>query len=199
MISKNKKNKGLARGRPTAEGITRHDAGFTLVETLIAVLILSIAIAGPLTIASKGLNAALVAKNQTTAAFLAQDAMEYLRFARDTNRLEGQDWLNGPAASDPTTLKECISPKTCYLDSTAQNPTSPRVCGGSTCGVMNYDATNHVYNYDNAATPTIFTRTIEIITQAANTEVTAKVTVSWKDAGGVARQVVVQENMFNWQ
>lgn len=173
--------------------------GFTLVETLIAVLILSIAIAGPLTIASKGLNAALIAKNQATAAFLAQDAMEYLRFARDTNRLENQDWLDGPSATDSTTLTQCESPKTCYLDSTAQNPTFPHACANSGCDPISYDATNHIYNYDSAATASIFTRTIELITQAPNKEILAKVTVSWRDTGGVTRQVVVQENMFNWQ
>ena len=49
--------------------------GFTLIETLIAVLILTTAIAGPLTIASKGLTATLVAKDQISAFYLAQDAV----------------------------------------------------------------------------------------------------------------------------
>lgn len=53
--------------------------GFTLVETLVAIAILMIAIAGPLTIASKGLTAATYAKNQVIASFLAQDLIEYVK------------------------------------------------------------------------------------------------------------------------
>lgn len=53
--------------------------GFTLVETLVAVAMLMIAIAGPLTIVSKGLTAATYAKNQVIASFLAQDLIEYIK------------------------------------------------------------------------------------------------------------------------
>ncbi len=64
-LKNNSQNKGLR--------------GFTLVETLVAIAILMIAIAGPLTIASKGLTAATYAKNQVIASFLAQDLIEYVK------------------------------------------------------------------------------------------------------------------------
>jgi len=57
--------------------------GFTLVETLVAVAVLMIAIAGPLVIASKGLSAALFARDQMIASFLAQESMEVVKNTRD--------------------------------------------------------------------------------------------------------------------
>src|SRR3989338_5317255 len=50
--------------------------GFTLIETLIAVLLLSVAVTGPLTIASKGLTATLTAKDQFVAYYLDSLAVD---------------------------------------------------------------------------------------------------------------------------
>ncbi len=60
-----------------------YNKGFTIVETLVAVTILMISIAGPLTIANKSLMAAIYAKDQVTASFLAQDLMEDIKNQRD--------------------------------------------------------------------------------------------------------------------
>jgi hypothetical protein len=57
-------------------------SGFTIVETLVAVAILMIAIAGPLTIVNKSLRAAMEAQDQVTAAYLAQDVIETPDFSR---------------------------------------------------------------------------------------------------------------------
>ncbi len=61
---------------------TKHK-GFTIIETLVAITILMISIVGPLTIAQKSLNAAIYARDQVTASFLAQDLMEMVKNNRD--------------------------------------------------------------------------------------------------------------------
>src|SRR3989344_79302 len=126
-------------------------SGFTLIETLVAVLLLTTAIAGPLTIVSKGLIAALVSKDQITAFFLAQDAVEYVRFVRDTNRLLGGDWITGvggsPAGVD---LSSCLTINGigCYVDTTGTGSVAPvpTVCGG-VCPIMKYDSNNKRFTY----------------------------------------------------
>ena len=59
--------------------------GFTIVETLVAITVLMIAIAGPLVVASKGLFGALASKDQMVAAYLAQESMETIKNIRDNN------------------------------------------------------------------------------------------------------------------
>jgi type II secretory pathway pseudopilin PulG len=57
--------------------------GFTLVESLVAISILMVAIVTPMTIAQKGLGSANYSKDQMTASFLAQDALEFIKNKRD--------------------------------------------------------------------------------------------------------------------
>jgi prepilin-type N-terminal cleavage/methylation domain-containing protein len=94
--------------------------GFTLIETLIAILVLSVALTGPFVIAEQGLQASLISKDQNTAFYLAQDAIEYIRYARDTNCLvatEGTggscpiaNWLAGNGNGNQTiNLTPCVS------------------------------------------------------------------------------------------
>lgn len=184
--------------------------GFTLIETLVAVVVLMTAIAGPLTIASKGLQATLIAKDQDTAMYLAQDATEYIRWARDTNRLSGGDWLTGAGGgANAVNLTPCISTNgstACYFDSLGNNPNVITTCGGSTCSAfpLYYDPTNDYFTYNQTnTTQTIFTRTVQIITPVGGNsnevEAIASTTVSWSDAAGVTRQVRVREDLFNWQ
>lgn len=62
-----------------------NNKGFTLIETLVAVSILMISVAGPLTIAQRSLHAAITARDQVTASFLAQDMMEQIKNDRSTD------------------------------------------------------------------------------------------------------------------
>ena len=190
--------------------------GFTLIETLVAVLLLATAIAGPLTIASRGLTTALIAKDQVTAFYLAQDAVEYVRFVRDSNRLSSQAWLAGLDGSadggivTPDGGANCTGTFGCYFDSTRNNSinasTNIGSCTDSTCtaAILFYNVSTAQFTYDSSQTKTIYKR---IITLAAPTtcgsspcdEQVLTVVVSWSDTAGITRNVTVHENIYNWQ
>lgn len=76
---------------------------FTLVETLVAISILTIALTGPLAIIAQALRSSYFARDQITAYYLAQEAVEYIRNQRDYNGLQGvsapaaENWLQGVA------------------------------------------------------------------------------------------------------
>jgi prepilin-type N-terminal cleavage/methylation domain-containing protein len=177
----------------------KYKKGFTLIETLLAVLILAIALAAPLTIAAKALSAALIAKDQTTAFFLAQDAVEYLRFKRDTSTLTSTpiapvSWLAGFDS-------ECSGADGCKVDSVKNTVTA---CSGA-CEVLQFNETKSWYTYDTSVSgevikPSIFTRKVVLGSVASNSdERSITVTVNWKDVGGVTRSLVVREHITNWQ
>lgn len=198
--------------------VNRKNKGFTLIETLFAVLILGLTIVGPLSIAAKGLQLALVSKDQTTAFYLAQDAVEYVHFARDTNCLTASaasactpvQWLVGNGSASATNLAPCTSTDgtaVCFFDSLASDSSAwPTACSG-TCPVLYYNPNNKNYTYDVGQTKTIFTRAITIQslwggndcvgTHGCEALLTVKVT--WADAGGIQHTVSVVENIFNWE
>lgn len=185
--------------------------GFTLIETLVAVLLLSAAIAGPLTIASKGLRATLVAKDQFIAFYLAQDAIEYVRYVRDSNCIASGGgatgcpvnvWLNGLGAWGGSSWEGgCFSASGCYFDSLNDPGVNPPVVCSTSCPVMNYDDTLKKFTYPPSGIPVPqkFVRTVKITNTVAD-EAVVTVTVSWSDSAGITHvPVTVRENIFRWQ
>lgn len=196
MTSKlTKITKGPASPKTASRG------GFTLIETLVAVLVLMTAIAGPLTIASKGLQATLVAKDQNTAFYLAQDAIEYVRYVRDTNKLKGQAWLSGldgtangfSAVDTGLGAGACTSVNGCTVDSIQD---SIATCAGTGCAVLRYNSGLNRFEYASGIT-SIYRRTVSL--QVTGSEALVRVTVTWSDQGALVRTVTVNEVIEDWQ
>lgn len=62
--------------------------GFTILETLVAISILVLALTAPLVIVSQALQTSYFSRDQITAYYLAQEAVEYLRNKRDNQGLQ---------------------------------------------------------------------------------------------------------------
>lgn len=161
-------------------------AGFTLVETLVAITILTVSIAGPITIASKGLASAMFARDQITAFYLAQEAVEFVRNKRDENVIKGSNWLAG--------LGTCLNGTSCIIDVTNNNVNN---CPGDVCPLLEYNSSTGSYNYS-GSNNSIFTRKVKMTEIFADKEVSITVTLSWR-TGIVQKTFVVKEYIFNWQ
>lgn len=173
---------------------------------LVAVLLLTIAITGPLTISSKGLTVALVAKDQTVAFYLAQDAIEYVRYARDTNTLQGGNWLTGAINLGPCIWDGTGTQAYCHFNSVGAGdaPLVPTACSASSCSdvPLYYNDGGKYYTHSSSGnTRTIFTRAVSIKNpnNGAADEAVLSVTVRWSDIAGATRSITVSESIFNWQ
>ncbi len=159
--------------------------GFTLIETLVAISILLLSVGAPLTIASKGLASSFFARDQITAFYLAQDAVEFVRNTRDNNTLSSASWLTG----FPSTDGEAFTVDTVDGDMA--------LCS-VTCPALEYNESTDFYSYDDpAADESIFTRSVSIETINGN-EVLVTVSVSWS-TGVFNRTFSVKESILDWQ
>lgn len=167
----------------------RKVSGFTLVETLIAITVLLTAVAGPLTIASRGLISAHFARDQVTAFYLAQEATELIRNKRDNNALASVSWLSG--------LEECIG-QSCLVNGTSDidDPNTIETCSVS-CPVLREDAVSGLYGYDPSWDASRFIRTVRV-TEINPTEANISVTISWS-TGPLAKSFTINENILDWQ
>ncbi len=186
---------------------------FSLVETLVAIAIISIAVIAPMSLAQHSLFASLYARDEVTAFYLAQEAIEYARNVRDDNAITipslagTANWLQG--------LDNCIN-QTCGIDPTASgNGNQVFKCKPNTndClltfnsgtpsnpGSDLYGSVNRNNGSNNGWVNTIFTRTLEITPVAVgndpNAEADLTATVSWQ-TGSITRSISVSGKLFDW-
>ncbi|MEK7566807.1 MAG: prepilin-type N-terminal cleavage/methylation domain-containing protein [Patescibacteria group bacterium] len=154
--------------------------GFTLLETLVAVSILSLALAGILSLSAIGIHSSSNSANQIKAFFLASEAVEYVRNKRDNNILAGSGWLSG--------LSGCEAG--CSID--AFNDTIS-VCAG-VCPKIKFNSATNLYGYT-SGTDSIFTRKLTI-TQSVAYEIKLSSEISWQQ-GGISRNFVLEERLFD--
>lgn len=174
--------------------------GFTLIETIVAVAILSMAVAGPLTLATKNIGAAAVSSDQIIAFYLAQEATEYVRNKIDTNILNGKalegEWLDG--------IKDCVDNENgCYVNIN-KGSGSIEGCLTSNCDEADSDAQLKFEDgyYVKAsehpdAVGTAFKRIIKIVNINAD-EAGVSATVSWTSKYG-EKHFTMHDDIYNWR
>lgn len=151
----------------------QHNKGFTLIETMIAVFVLTAAMAGFFSLLASSLFSARYARNEITANYLLQEAVDYVRNDRDTVAFQqstnGGGWINflnrygynGGVGSDTcfTTTTNFNSAPGCYFEpALSVSLTSPldaipvKACttsadfGTIQCPVFNYDQSGAIHN-----------------------------------------------------
>ncbi len=151
--------------------------GFTILETLVAISILVLALTAPLAIVAQALRSSYYARDQVTAYFLAQEAVEFLRNKRDIAGLQSsvtaEEWTDLFRADIDVSIPNSGTPfintagstnLKAYLVRDSINGYMLKSCG-TTCPEIRYDAaaSNGVlYGDISGGSPSIFTREIII-------------------------------------
>lgn len=165
--------------------------GFTLVETLVSLFILSVALTGAFSVITTNLNSANAIKNSYIASGLVQEGLEITRNLRDG------DWQAVPPR-----------PFGSFGHSERVNDGSYKVQYNSTqfgmspateplfidcMGLYNYD-----YRYDACNTPTLFYRYVTVTKiPSTDKEIQVVVRVEWNGRFG-KQSVSAEEHFYDW-
>jgi len=170
----------------------RNQAGFTILETMVAVFILVLSVTGPMVFASSSLRSAFLARDQITAFYLAQDVIETIKNIRDENGINERDWLTNIDVCAGTAGAAC----TLKVDTTEDNPVAEE-CDGDICEPLSRDA-NGRFDYGSAE-DSRFTRTTYVQEIVENQEARVIVEVKWQSNVRIGTtRILVQENIMNW-
>ena len=179
--------------------------GFTLIETLVAISLLSVAIVSPMTLASQSLSGAYYARDEITAFNLAQEGLEAVRAVRDGQILTISQSID---ASSIDLFGAIPNNQDFTIDSRMQNvANSMTPCPLNSCAPLQTDGTLYGYDPDTATwVSTRFTRTLRacyvqpsgdcgsIITDEIR--ITSK--VSWPTAGKQTRSFTITSDFYRW-
>jgi len=185
----------------------KKNKGFTLVETMFAIYILTFTIVGLMTVVANSLFAARYAKDEITVNYLLQEVIDYVRNDRDTTV-----FLEASAGSSTwtnflTKYNKCSTTDGCYFDVLpnilANYPIIQKNCPSSICPFLYYNekATNtpfYVNGDGGGMLKTNFQRKIVVKQNTNRDEVDVTVTVTWKN-GGMLMNRSLSTSLMNWQ
>lgn len=171
----------------------KKNAGMTLVETLMALFILSITITSAYAVILANLASANAVKNSFIASGLAQEGIEVARNLRDS------DWLDSPAREFGSFGDPSGAP---IADGTYCVEWNSTQLLSSGCDATLFRSATGMYSYDDSGTLTPFTRAITIthgpvLPTGGVAEVIVTVTVSWDERQN-SKQLSAEEHLFNW-
>lgn len=154
--------------------------GFTLIETLVAIFILTMTIGALLTLTTGGFYSVRYARNQIVANSLMQESLEYIRNDRDSAMLAGTTWDTWRGNMNSA---GCFS-NTCYVDPYTTGVNIQSCSSVDHCPSVTYYSDRYFYGYDGNSYPFA-------IGQKYTTSFVRSVAMSYANSGADQNQVVV--------
>lgn len=154
--------------------------GFTLVEAMVALVLITVAMGPVFILATSAINTASRVEHNLIASNLAQEGIETLRNIRDTNWLNEAMFDNNIPAGTWRIQWDTMGGDFMAVGS---NPVLKK--------------NNGLYNYSTGV-DTVFRRTINI-SKPNSGELVLTSLVTWIERGGINRTVSVESHLFDWQ
>lgn len=172
--------------------------GFTIIETFVGITVLLLGIVGPLVLVNRNLQAARFSRNQITAYYLAQEAIETVRQVRDSNLIRiynggtGVQWLTG--------IEGCTNG--CVIEGGASGSItrcSDVVSGGNYCSSRKrLNVSGGRYSHSGAGVSSDFSRYVVIETVGDTNRRNLRVIVEF-DTGRYVQQYETTSQLTNWE
>lgn len=187
--------------------------GFTLIETIVAVLILSLSIGGLLALAAGGFYSVKYARNQIVANNLLQESLEYIRNSRDSAFIQGLTWAqwqdslqtNSSGSQTGVDTDGCFNTNGCTVNPYTGSA-QVKQCAG-TCPYIFYFPDNGFYGYNVSYpfTPTTqpyqtsFIRKIYItLSSSSSDQAIVTGSITWLN-GSTSKTVIQKMLITNWK
>ncbi len=154
--------------------------GFTLVEVLVALTLLTVALVPAFIQATNAMSLSTTIRSSLISADLAQEGVEVVRAMRDANWFAGQPFNTGLAA--------CAAGCRVQWDSSAPLPPSADT-------PLKLNETTGMYQYD-SGTDSMFSRTITV-TQVSPVELSVLSVITWRERG-IDKTFTVESHLFDW-
>lgn len=176
----------------------KNNKGFTIIELIIAIFILSFSIFGVYSAFSVVIVLTHGASDRFTAAYLAQEGLEIIRNVRDTNWIDGAvDWTHGIQGFH----NGCEADYTTGTDAPGAKPFTPWVGGPSGGNYLSVDS-GGFYSYDHG-TETKFKRkiTIDLLSDYI---IKVSVLVTWEEKPNILNptgelgSIEAEETLYDW-
>lgn len=162
--------------------------GFTLIEVILAISVLTLAVGGIFTLIQQTLVVASISNSKLTAAYLAQEGMEIVRNIRDNN------WLYQKRVNPTISWKAGLTTgeyEASYDSQTLNFYTDRNLYINGDNGFYTY-----IDSPDSNDIQTKFKRKITITEIGENT-IDVSVNVAWQNRGK-DYNIEVRENLYNW-
>lgn len=169
-----------------------YQKGFTLLETLVAIFILTLSITGPVYIASVAFRNTIDSRDNISAQYIAEEVVEVIRNKRDkfalTKETPSVDWIKDLGLTVGSGGVECLNDagtinNKCVMAKDAPSGGYVFAACGTTCPNISFDPTKTVvYGQSDAAAVSKFTREFYLEKEGDN-GVKVVVNIKWNDRG----------------
>ena len=185
------------------------NSGFTIVEALVAIFILTVSISALLNITASSATLARYSNNEITANYLLQEAIDSVRNSRDTIAFQQKATYGVNSwTTFLTRYNNCLGGKTCYLKLESFNPSDitgsdvVACTGDGQCPFLNYDSSTNpqvFYTYDSNGTTekSNFNRQIKMLNISSDA-VRVTATLVFKNGTAIKTQSL-ETILLNWQ
>lgn len=192
------------------KNIKQRNRGFTVVEALVAIMILSISVAGMLGVTASSATSARYANNEITANYLLQEAVDSVRNSRDTIAFQMKDTGGGWTAFlnryGYQANSKCFTTYGCMLimnsfDASDLTGNDVISCPNSGCQPFLYDSSASsqlFYQYSTGSSTSFVRKVVMAVTQTNPDEVKVTATVDWVN-GSSSRSRTLEIYLLDWQ